>query len=132
MKFFFLLLIILTSCRTTTLKLKSELFAHRTGENSQWSDMSPWLPTNLKIKIKDPKFLCKNSVLKIKGKHNQTFTLYKESVDSTRDEKGYLNLRINAKDKDGSNCYVIFMQKEKNVIMVIYYSNLNLFYDVTE
>jgi hypothetical protein len=131
MKYLIFFLILFTSCRTTTLKLHTDKFAYRTSENDQWSPFSDWIPTNQKIKIKDPKFLCKTSLLKIKGKKTYKYTLFKDSIDSTKDENGNQSIRINAKDSDGSNLYVIFIKKEEKVYMITYYTNLNTLYEVT-
>ena len=132
MKYLIFFLILFTSCRTTTLTLYSEKFAYRTNQNDQWSEFSDWMPTNQKIKIKDPKFLCKNTILKIKGKKTHKYILFKDSIDSTRDENGNQSIRINAKDTDGSNLYLIFINKGDKVFMITYYTNLNTLYEVTD
>jgi putative heme iron utilization protein len=104
----------------------------RSKENDQWTEMIEWKKTTTKIKIKDSNSESVQSILKIKGPVKLKLKLYKDGIDTTKDENGNESIRINAKDQNGDNCYVIFLEKDKKVYMVVYYTNLNIIYKVKE
>jgi hypothetical protein len=129
MKYFIPLIIFLSSCRSSTVFIRSNKVCTRTFENGQLSSPTDWKPTDTQIRIKDSNWDCVQSVLKIKGPVNLKLKLFRDGIDS-KNENGVQSVRINAEDQDKNKCYVIFMKKEGKSYMTVYYTDMNLIYNV--
>ena len=126
-----LLGIILTSCRITTLDLKSDKFSYRENTNNEWAQFTDWKPIDIKVKLKKAPFKLGKGKLVIYDNPKLSLKLIEENEES-KTEKGERIISYNCVDNDGSKCYLILIDKGQSVNAIIYYTNLNLCYNLIE
>lgn len=121
----------LTSCRVNVINMRSDKFSFRTKENEEWSKFSEWQQNNLEIKLRKSFINKIRPRLVIFEKDKKFYTLLDDGVESKTDN-GSNVLTFKGKDNDGDNCYVILIEKKDTTNLILYYSNLNLCYNVYE
>lgn len=134
MKYFFILLLTVTftSCQTNKLlNLKANKFSMREKTNDTWSTFTDWDSVNVDIQINRKKFLFKKATITIFDKEEMSFKVIGKVKETTTDG-GSEALLFNCIDKDGSKCHIIFIDQGKSINFVIYYTNINLCYNVVE
>jgi len=116
------------SCKA--LNLKSDKFSYREKTNDQWNEFSDWSPIDIKVKLHKPLFK-KSTQITVYDKNKKVFTVLNEQPEKKTD-KGERILTYNCVDNEKDSCYVFFIEKEKSANMVIYYTNINLCYNLIE
>lgn len=130
----FILLLILTtlvSCRITSLDLKSDKFSYREMSNNEWTQFTDWQPIDIKVKLKKAPFNLLRGKVIFYEKDKLSLKIVEENKES-KTEKGERIVSYNCVDNDGAKCYLILIDKGESVNAVIYYTNLNLCYNLIE
>ena len=127
-----LLAISFTSCKTAkVLNLKSDKFSSREMVNGEWTKFTDWDTVNVNIQVKNPKMIFKKSVITIFQKEPLVYKVIGEPKQTTT-ETGNEVMLFNCKDKAGDKCHIVMIDQGKSVNLVVYYSNINLCYNVIE
>jgi len=126
-----LFLTTLVSCRITSLDLKSDKFSYREMSNNEWTQFTDWEPIDIKVKLKKAPFKLLKSKMIIYDKSELSLKMIQEN-EETKTEKGERIVSYNCVDNDGAKCYLILIDKGESVNAVIYYTNLNLCYNLIE
>jgi hypothetical protein len=127
----FLILTILTSCGITKLNLKADKFSYRDNVNGEWTTFSDWQPIDIKVKLKKSPFNVVKGKFIIYDKSKLTLKIVEENEESKTDN-GERIISYNCVDNDGAKCYLILIDKGKSVNAIVYYTNLNLCYNLIE
>ena len=128
---FFIILTTLVSCRITSLDLKSDKFSYREMSNNEWTQFTDWEPIDIKVKLKKAPFKLLKSKMVIYDKSKLSLKMIQENEESKTD-KGERIVSYNCVDNDGAKCYLILIDKGKSVNAIVYYTNLNLCYNLIE
>ena len=124
-----LLLALFTSC--TTLNLKSDKFSYRETQNGEWTQFADWKPIDIKVKLKTIPFNLGKKRIVIYDKSKLVLKILSTNEEEKTD-KGERIISYNCVDNDGSKCYAILIDKGESVNLVVYYTNLNLCYNVIQ
>lgn len=126
-----LTLLTLSSCRMTKLNLKSDKFSYRELSNNEWTQFTDWQPIDIKVKLKKAPFNIVKGKVIFYDKEKLSLKIIEENEES-KTEKGERIISYNCVDNDGSKCYLILIDKGESVNAVVYYTNLNLCYNLIE
>ena len=126
-----LILTALSSCRITQLNLKADKFSYRDNVNGEWTTFSDWQPVDIKVKLKRAPFKLLKSKFIVYDKSKLSLKIIEENEESKTD-KGERIISYNCVDNDGAKCYLIVIDKGESVNAIIYYTNLNLCYNLLE
>ena len=126
-----LILTTLASCRITQLSLKADKFSYREMSNNEWTQFTDWQPTDIKVKLKKAPFKLLKSKFIIYDKSKLSLKILQENEESKTD-KGERIISYNCVDNDGAKCYLIVIDKGESVNAIVYYTNLNLCYNLIE
>jgi hypothetical protein len=118
--------ILITDC-FGQLELKADKFSFRELKDSTWTQFSDWQDTNVNVIINnDP------NRIEIFDDPKLTYTILSENSE-TKTEKDERVLSYNCEDGDCNKCHIIMIEKtNKNIYLVIYYTNMNFIYNVIE
>ena len=109
------------------LELKSDKFSFRELKDSTWTQFSDWQDINIKVLINN-----EPNRIEIFDDPQLTYTILSENSE-TKTDKGERVLSYNCEDGDCVKCHVIMIEKtDKNIYLIIYYTNMNFIYNVTE
>lgn len=126
-----LLILLLSSCRITHLNLKADKFSYREMLNNEWTQFTDWQPIDIKVKLKKSPFNIGKGKFIIFDKSKLSLKIIEENAES-KTEKGERIISYNCVDNDGAKCYLILVDKGESVNAVVYYTNLNLCYNLIE
>jgi hypothetical protein len=127
MKYLLLLAFIIPFNCFGQLELKSDKFSFRELKDSTWTQFSDWQDINIKVLINN-----EPNRIEIFDDPKLTYTILSEN-DETKTEKDERVLSYNCEDGDCVKCHVIMIEKtDKNIYLIIYYTNMNFIYNVTE
>lgn len=126
-----LILTTLASCRMTQLSLKADKFSYREMSNNEWTQFTDWQTVDIKVKLKKaPSKILKPKFI-VYDETKLSLKIVEENEESKTD-KGERIISYNCVDNDGAKCYLIIIDKGESVNAVIYYTNLNLCYNLIE
>jgi hypothetical protein len=129
---FIITLISFTSCSTSkSLDLKANKFSFREKVNDEWSPFTDWDSTDVTIQIKNPKLLFKKTTITIFDSDTLSYKVLQGPIESTT-ENGEEVLSFNCIDNDKAKCHIIMVNRGETINMVVYYSNLNLCYNIID
>lgn len=126
-----LVLLISTSCRVTSLDLVANKFSYREKTNDQWTEFTDWVPANVPVKMKKSPFKILKSQVIFYDATKLTLKIVSENQEDTT-EKGERIISYNCIDNDKAKCYLILVDKGESVNAVVYYTNINLCYNLVE
>ena len=124
-----ILLALFTSC--TTLNLKSDKFSYRENENGEWTQFTDWKPIDIKVKLKKIPFYLGKRTIVIYDSSKLVLKIVNTNEEEKTD-KGERIISYNCVDNDGAKCYAILIDKGESVNLIVYYTNLNLCYNVIQ
>ena len=126
-----LILTTLASCRLTKLNLKADKFSYREMSNNEWTQFTDWQPIDIKVKLKKAPFNILKGKVIFHDKDKLSLKIIQENEES-KTEKGERIISYNCVDNDGAKCYLIVIDKGESVNAIVYYTNLNLCYNLIE
>ena len=127
MKYLLLLAFIITFNCFGQLELKSDKFSFRELKDSTWTQFSDWQDINIKVLINN-----EPNRIEIFDDPQLTYTILSENSE-TKTDKGERVLSYNCEDGDCNKCNIIMIEKtNKNIYLIIYYTNMNFIYNVIE
>lgn len=126
-----LIITALSSCRITSIDLKADKFSYREISNNEWTQFTDWQPVDIKVKLKKAPFKLLKSKFIVYHKSKLSLKIIEENEESKTD-KGERIISYNCVDNDGAKCYLIVIDKGESVNAIIYYTNLNLCYNLIE
>lgn len=131
-KFIFpIIFLTLSSCRISTLNMKGDKFSYREMSNNEWTQFTDWQPIDIKVKLKKAPFNILKGKVIFYDKAKLTLKIIEENEES-KTEKGERIISYNCVDNDGAKCYLILIDKGESVNAIVYYTNLNLCYNLIE
>ena len=128
---FLIILTTLTSCGITKLNLKADKFSYRDNVNGEWTTFSDWQPIDIKVKFKKSPFNIGKGKFIVYDKSKLTLKIVEEN-DESKTDKGERILSYNCVDNDGAKCNLILIDKGESIYAIVYYTNLNLCYNLIE
>jgi len=109
------------------LELKADKFSFRELKDSTWTQFSDWQDINVNVLISN-----EPNRIEIFDDPKLTYTILSENSE-TKTEKDERVLSYNCEDGDCVKCHVIMIEKtNKNIYLIIYYTNMNFIYNVIE
>ena len=99
--------------------------------NNEWTQFTDWQPIDIKVKLKKTPFNILKGKVIFYDKDKLSLKIIKENEES-KTEKGERIISYNCVDNDGSKCYLILIDKGGSVNAIVYYTNINLCYNLIE
>ena len=129
-KVLIIILLSLTSCNMTkVIKMKSDKFPMREMQKDGWSDFIPWADMGAEIDIKTKKFFKRKTTIVVKDQELSHYKVIK-AVEETKSVGGEKVLIFNCKDDHKVKCLIMMIGGDTSLNFVVYYSNLNLCYNI--